>query len=48
MLAVGGPILGWLADIFGGRVPILLGGVVALVAAVVGSWANRRYVESAA
>jgi MFS family permease len=45
-LAVGGPILGWLADAFGGRAPILLGGVVALVAAVVGSWANRRYVVS--
>jgi MFS family permease len=45
-LAVGGPILGWLADTFGGRAPLLLGGVVALVAAVVGSWANRRYVVS--
>jgi MFS family permease len=45
-LAVGGPILGWIADTFGARAPILLGGVVALVAAVVGSWANRRYVVS--
>ncbi len=42
-LAVGGPILGWVADRFGGRAPMILGGVVAFVAAAVGSWANRRY-----
>jgi len=42
-LAVGGPILGWLADTFGGRAPMMLGGVAALVAAVIASWANRRY-----
>ncbi|MGH7619036.1 MAG: MFS transporter [Gemmatimonadaceae bacterium] len=42
-LAVGGPILGWLADRFGGRAPMILGGVVALVTAAVGSWASRRY-----
>lgn len=43
-LAVGGPILGWLADRFGGRAPMLLGGLVALVSATLGAWANRRYV----
>ncbi len=42
-LAVGGPILGWVADTFGGRAPMILGGVVAFVAAAIGSWANRRY-----
>jgi MFS family permease len=45
-LALGGPILGWVADTFGGRAPMILGGVAALVAAAVGSWANRRYVMS--
>lgn len=43
-LAVGGPILGWLADTFGGRAPMILGGIAAFVAAAVGSWANRRYI----
>lgn len=42
-LAVGGPILGWLADTFGGRAPMVLGGVAALVAAAIASWASRRY-----
>ena len=45
-LAVGGPILGWVADAFGGRAPMILGGVVAFVAAAVGSWATRRYAMS--
>lgn len=45
-LAVGGPILGWLADTFGGRAPMVLGGVAALVAAAIASWASRRYVTS--
>ncbi len=30
---IGGPISGWLADAFGARVPIVIGGVVALIAA---------------
>jgi MFS family permease len=42
-LAVGGPILGWLADQFGGRAPMLLGGVVALLTAAIGWWLDRRY-----
>ena len=42
---VGGPVLGWLADTMGGRAPIILGGVVCLVAAVFGQYANRRYVH---
>ena len=44
-MAIGGPILGWLADTFGGRAPIMLGGVAALIAAALGSWANRRYAQ---
>jgi MFS family permease len=40
---IGGPVLGWLADAAGGRVPIILGGVVALIAGVFGYFAVRRY-----
>jgi MFS family permease len=43
-MAVGGPILGWLADTLGGRAPIIVGGIAALAAAAVGAWATRRYV----
>lgn len=42
-LAIGGPLLGWVADRFGGRAPMILGGIAAFVAAAIGSWANRRY-----
>ncbi|HEX3866639.1 MAG TPA: MFS transporter [Gemmatimonadaceae bacterium] len=42
-LALGGPLLGWLADTFGGRAPMILGGVVAVVAAAVGWCVSRRY-----
>jgi MFS family permease len=42
-LAVGGPILGWVADRFGGRAPMVLGAIAAFVAAAIGAWANRRY-----
>jgi MFS family permease len=41
-MAVGGPILGGLADAFGGRTPIILGGIAALAAAGIGVWASRR------
>lgn len=44
-LAVGGPILGWIADRFGGRAPMILGGVAAILTAAVGSWASRRSVR---
>jgi len=40
---IGAPFLGWLADALGGRAPIVLGGVVALVAATFGAVASRRY-----
>jgi MFS family permease len=45
-LAVGGPLLGWLADRFGGSAPMILGGTVAFVAAAIGSLASRRYVTA--
>ncbi len=37
----GGPLLGWVADAFGGRAPILLGGVACLLAAAFGFYAAR-------
>jgi MFS family permease len=40
--AVGGPLLGWLADYFGGRAPILLGAIVCLLAAAFGYFAFQR------
>jgi MFS family permease len=38
---IGGPICGWMADLFGGRAPIIFGGVVCLAAAAFGSFAVR-------
>jgi MFS family permease len=43
--AIGGPILGWLADNFGGRSPIILGGIVCLLAAGFGYYASIRYIQ---
>ncbi|HEU4988183.1 MAG TPA: MFS transporter [Gemmatimonadaceae bacterium] len=40
---VGGPILGRLADVAGGRAPIALGGVVCLATAALGHAAARRH-----
>jgi MFS family permease len=40
---IGGPVSGWLADVLGGRAPIVLGGVVCLAAAVFGYLADRHY-----
>jgi hypothetical protein len=39
---VGGLFLGWLADTLGGRAPLVVGGVVSLLAAGFGWWASRR------
>lgn len=39
--AVGGPLLGWMADELGGRAPIIFGGVICLVAAAFGYYAAR-------
>jgi MFS family permease len=46
-IVLGGPILGWLADALGARAPIVLGGIVCLVAAVWGLATNRRVIRRA-
>jgi 3-hydroxyisobutyrate dehydrogenase-like beta-hydroxyacid dehydrogenase/MFS family permease len=40
---VGGPILGFVADAWGGRAPILIGGIAALAAAALGVAGGRRH-----
>jgi MFS family permease len=40
--ALGGPLLGRLADVMGGRVPIMLGAIASLIAAAFGYYMNRR------
>ncbi len=40
---IGGPLCGWLADALGARAPIILGGIVCLLAAAFGYCASRRY-----
>ena len=44
---IGGPLLGWLADTWGGRAPIVLGGIVCLFAAAFGYYAVHHYVDQA-
>jgi MFS family permease len=39
---IGGPILGVMADVIGGRAPVLIGGIAALVAASLGLLFSRR------
>ena len=39
----GGPLLGHLADLAGGRAPLVLGGIVCLLAAGFGYWGGRRW-----
>jgi MFS family permease len=45
--AIGGPLLGWLADKYGGRTPLLLGAISCLVAAAFGYYSTRRNLRSA-
>ncbi len=40
---IGGPISGWLGDTLGARAPLVFGGIVCLLAALFGYYANRRY-----
>jgi MFS family permease len=40
---IGGPILGAVSDAFGGRWPVVIGGVAAVVAAALGLLASRRW-----
>jgi MFS family permease len=44
---IGGPLLGWLADAMGARAPIILGGIVSLLAAVAGTLAARTHLSRA-
>ncbi len=45
-VTIGAPILGWLADTFGGRMPLVVGGVVCLATGAFGYLANRRFRQS--
>jgi MFS family permease len=40
---IGGPLLGWMADNFGGRTPLILGGIASIVAAGIGYSTRRLY-----
>jgi len=42
---IGGPVSGYLADAFGGRAPLVLGGIVCLASAAFGYGATRRYAK---
>lgn len=44
---IGGPISGWMADVFGSRSPLIFGGVVCLLSAAFGFWAVRMYIPTA-
>lgn len=44
---IGGPLSGWFADKLGSRAPLILGGIVCLLAAVFGYYASRRYLHRA-
>jgi len=40
--AIGGPILGWISDTLGAQAPLIIGGIVCLIAAIWGYYATRR------
>jgi MFS family permease len=44
---IGGPVLGVVADAAGGRVPVLIGGIAALVATALGTFFSRRQLARA-
>jgi len=44
---IGGPLLGWLSDVEGGRAPIFVGGVAAILAGGLGYYASKRFVTTA-
>lgn len=46
-LALGGPLLGWLADAMGPRVIMVIGGIASLMTAAFGYLAARRYIRPA-
>ena len=39
---IGGPIVGWIAQQYGARVGLSVGGIAALMASVVSFWFQRR------
>ena len=39
---IGSPVLGAVADAWGGRAPLVIGGIAALVTAAWGYWMDRR------
>ncbi|MBI1279579.1 MAG: MFS transporter [Anaerolineaceae bacterium] len=41
--AVGGPILGWISDTLGAQAPLIIGGIVCLLAAAWGYYATHRH-----
>ncbi len=45
---IGGPLVGWLADTTGGRLPIILGGIVCLMAAAFGYFISRHHAHQSA
>lgn len=40
---IGGPLLGWLADLYGGRMPLIIGGIASIIAAGVGYYFYRIF-----
>jgi MFS family permease len=40
-MPIGGPLVGWIADTYGGRAPLILGGVAAIVASSIGFFFTR-------
>ena len=42
--AIGGPILGWISDTLGAQAPLIIGGIVCLLAALWGYYATHRTV----
>jgi MFS family permease len=43
---VGGPVMGWLAEHFSGRAPLIVGGVVSIVTALIGGFVLMRRRDS--
>ena len=43
---IGGPLLGWIADNLGGRVPLIIGGVASITAAIIGYLIYRSFHQS--
>lgn len=44
---IGGPLLGWVADTWGGRAPLIIGGIAALIAAGAGYYFSREHIRKA-